>query len=48
MKKKDGEIIAEAIGGVLVPVLCIIGAIIVAASGHDGWGWLLFLAWIFA
>lgn len=24
--------------------LCIIGAIIVAASGHDGWGWLIFAA----
>jgi len=24
--------------------VCIIGAIIVAASGNDGWGWLLFVA----
>ncbi len=24
--------------------ICVIGAIIVAASGHDGWGWLLFIA----
>lgn len=24
--------------------LCIIGAIIVAASGNDGWGWLLLIA----
>lgn len=26
--------------------LCIIGAVIVAASGHDGWGWLIFLAFL--
>lgn len=26
--------------------ICIIGAIIVAASGHDGWGWLLFMAFL--
>jgi len=24
--------------------LCILGAIIVACTGHDGWGWLLFVA----
>lgn len=24
--------------------LCIIGAVIVAATGHDGWGWLIFAA----
>lgn len=24
--------------------LCIVGAIIVAASGNEGWGWLLALA----
>lgn len=24
--------------------LCIIGAIVVAATGNDGWGWLLFVA----
>lgn len=23
--------------------ICFIGAIIVAASGNDGWGWLLFV-----
>jgi hypothetical protein len=27
--------------------LSLIGAIVVAASGHDGWGWLLFIAVIF-
>lgn len=30
-----------------VSALCVIGAIIVAATGHDGWGWLLFLAALF-
>lgn len=24
--------------------LCVIGAIIVAATGNDGWGWLLVVA----
>lgn len=24
--------------------ICVIGAIIVAATGNDGWGWLLFVA----
>lgn len=24
--------------------LCVVGAIVVASSGHDGWGWLLLLA----
>lgn len=28
--------------------ICVIGAIIVAASGHDGWGWLLFVAVLLA
>lgn len=28
----------------ILPGLCIFGAIIVAATGHDGWGWLLFMA----
>jgi hypothetical protein len=28
----------------IVPIIATIGAIIVAASGHDGWGWLIFLA----
>lgn len=28
-----------------ISALCIVGAVVVAASGHDGWGWLLFLAW---
>lgn len=23
--------------------ICFVGAIVVAASGHDGWGWLLFV-----
>jgi hypothetical protein len=26
--------------------LCVIGAIVVAASGHDGWGWFLFIAFL--
>jgi hypothetical protein len=25
-------------------LLCVFGAIIVAASGNEGWGWLLFVA----
>jgi len=29
-----------------IGVLCIIGAVVVASSGHDGWGWLLFLAFM--
>ena len=28
--------------------LCALGAIIVAATGNDGWGWLLFAAIILA
>lgn len=24
--------------------LCIVGAILLAAGGHDGWGWLIFAA----
>ena len=24
--------------------ICIIGAIIVAGTGHQGWGWLIFVA----
>jgi hypothetical protein len=23
---------------------CLIGAVVVAANGHDGWGWFLFVA----
>lgn len=32
----------------LLPALCVIGAIVVMLSGHDGWGWLLFVAVMFA
>lgn len=28
----------------LVALACVIGAACVASSGHDGWGWLLFIA----
>lgn len=28
----------------LPEVACIIGATWLAATGHDGWGWLIFLA----
>lgn len=28
----------------LVVLACVIGATIVAASGNDGWGWLIFVA----
>ena len=24
--------------------LCVIGAVLLAMTGHDGWGWLLFAA----
>lgn len=27
-----------------VPLVCVIGASFVAASGNDGWGWLLVVA----
>lgn len=27
-----------------VPILCVMGAIIVAATGRDGWGWFLLVA----
>lgn len=33
-------------GNTAVIALCVIGATIVAATGHDGWGWLLFLAFL--
>ena len=25
-------------------IICLVGAVIVASSGHDGWGWLLVIA----
>jgi len=25
-----------------VAAICFIGAVIVACTGHDGWGWLIF------
>lgn len=28
----------------VLAALCIIGAIVVAATGNEGWGWLLFVA----
>lgn len=31
-----------------VAALCVVGAIIVAATGNDGWGWLLFVAVLFS
>lgn len=34
----------DRIGKNQIIALAIIGAIIVAASGNDGWGWLIFLA----
>ena len=30
----------------IVGGLCIMGAVVVASSGHDGWGWLLFIAFL--
>ncbi len=27
-----------------IAALCIVGAIVVASTGNDGWGWLIFLA----
>lgn len=32
----------------MIAALCVIGAIAVAATGHDGWGWFLFAAVITA
>lgn len=29
-----------------IAALCILGAIIVAATGNPGWGWLLFVAFL--
>jgi len=29
-----------------IAALCVVGAIVVMISGHDGWGWLLFIAFI--
>jgi hypothetical protein len=31
-----------------VSFLCVLGAIVVAATGNDGWGWLLFVAVLFS
>jgi len=31
----------------LVSALLAVGAIVVAALGKEGWGWLLFLAFVF-
>lgn len=31
-------------GGHIFAIACAIGAAYVAASGHDGWGWLLVVA----
>lgn len=28
----------------LVPACCVVGAVIVMVSGHEGWGWLLIVA----
>lgn len=28
----------------MISLVCIIGAVFVAQSGHDGWGWLIFAA----
>lgn len=27
-----------------VSVVCVIGAILLASTGHDGWGWFLLVA----
>lgn len=28
----------------VVALVCAVGAIIIASTGHDGWGWLVFVA----
>lgn len=28
----------------VLAAMCLLGAIVIAVSGHDGWGWLLFVA----
>lgn len=33
--------------GNAVSFLCVFGAILLAGTDHDGWGWLIFLAIIF-
>ena len=30
----------------VVSLVCVVGAVVVAATGHDGWGWLLFVAFM--
>lgn len=27
-------------------IALLIGAVVIAATGHDGWGWLVFLLWV--
>jgi hypothetical protein len=46
-KKIDVNVGAEFFRWLSV-LLCIIGAAWVGASGHDGWGWFLFIAVILA
>lgn len=36
--------IDAAVARNILPIACIIGATVVAASGHEGWGWLIFAA----
>lgn len=40
--------IGRAVMGNLLPIVCILASAWVAASGHDGWGWFLFLALLLA
>jgi len=30
----------------IVALVCVLGAILLAALGRDGWGWLLFIAFV--
>jgi hypothetical protein len=42
MTKRNYDI--KVSGQVIALVACVAGATIIAASGHDGWGWLVFIA----
>lgn len=38
--------IARSISINLVPIVCVIAALVIACTGKDGWGWFLFIAFM--
>lgn len=34
-------LVSKAIARKIVPIVCFIGAAVVACTGNDGWGWLI-------